>query len=539
MEKRLDILMVASECGKVAKAGGLGDVVFDLSNNLKKLDYNVKIIIPYYEVINLDAFFLKEFKLEFGRINYKFYLYKTQVDNLDIYLIKSQNFFSGETGGIYVDSDRYSRGPFEDDAKRFAFFSKCVCELLIGFEDFKNVNVLHNHDWHTGVIPVLLKLCSKYRSVSDRLKTVFTIHNLDYQGVRPFYDTQYNELTSFETWFPDLYEIIVKDKIFSKIKSPKIFYPCFNPMRAGINLSDFVNTVSPSYAGEITQKDNLKKNFFGGRGLERDLQKLYKKGNLFGILNGIDYDEHNPANLIPPFNFENENWSSNKLFHKKEFIENFIVHIEKIYERQKDKFINWETISEKIKNYKNTNYIDKPLFVSVSRAVTQKLGILIEKVGKSLLADEIAKSNIFLIIIGTGELQEKLETLNRYDNIFYIAAFDRVFADKLYAAGDFFLMPSYFEPCGISQMIALRYGTIPIANEIGGLKDTIRDKKDGFLFTARSKEGIKKSFIETFKESVKIYRDKNKFNDMQICALKQKFSWENSVTEYLKIYGRP
>lgn len=533
----LNILMAASECRGIAKAGGLGDVVYDLSNSLRKNGIKVSIIIPFYEIVKLDSVFLDEFKIEFGMINYKLSLYKTLLNGVDVYLLKNQNFFSGETGNIYIDSDRYKRGPFEDDARRFAFFSKCVCELLLKCSIFKDINILHCHDWHTGLIPTLLNFESDYKTLLSRLRTIFTIHNLDYQGVRPFYDIQYNELTSFETWFPDLYNNIHKNRVMKLIKDPKIFNPCFNPMRAGINLSDFVNTVSPSYAIEITKKDNMKKNFFGGRGLEKDLQKLYKSNKLKGILNGIDYDEINPGKLNPPFEVDSSDCFFNKQKHKIDLISNLDVYLKNIYEKVNYRFVNWERINKKIMSYSKEKFLNMPLFVTVSRAVTQKLGIMMEKFHKDTLINEIAEKKMFLIIIGTGELQEKLEILNNYENVFYIAAFDQSFADKLYCSSDFFLMPSYFEPCGISQMIALRYGSLPIVNQIGGLKDTIRNLSNGFVFKGDNKDKIKQSFIDCITNAIDIYyNDKKKFQEMQITAMNERYSWDKSVEDYLNIY---
>ncbi|HOV13900.1 MAG TPA: glycogen/starch synthase, partial [Spirochaetota bacterium] len=428
--------------------------------------------------------------------------------------------------------------PFEDDAKRFAFFSKCVCELLLNFEEFKEINVLHNHDWHTGVILILLNLCEQYKTINQKFRKIFTIHNLDYQGVRPFYDTQYNELTSFESWFPDLYKRISKTKLYSLIKAPKIFYPCFNPMRAGINLSDFVNTVSPSYSKEITEKDDISKNFFGGRGLEGDLKKIFKKGKLLGILNGIDYEENNPRKLNPPIDWDIPNGLENKQVHKKDLISNLPTYLENIYNKQKDKFVNWDSISDKLKDYNKDKFIDLPLYVTVSRVVTQKLGILLEKYDKSIVIDQIKNKKMLFILIGTGELQEKLEFLNNFENVFYIAAYDTNFADRLYHSGDFFLMPSYFEPCGISQLISLRYGTLPIVNNIGGLKDTVTHMETGFVFDGKNKDAIKKSFIKSITDTIDIFNtDKQKIIEMQQNAMKKRFDWESAIKEYIRIYS--
>jgi len=308
-------------------------------------------------------------------------------------------------------------------------------------------------------------------------------------------------------------------------------------MRAGINLSDLVNTVSLTYASEILKKDNIKNSFFGGRGLERDLINLNKNGKLFGIINGIDYKLHDPNRLEPPFDSDNPQSLQNKTTHKREFITNLSSYIKRIHEEEGDRFINWERVSKKLDGFNYQEFIELPLYVTVSRVVSQKLGIFLEKYGKELVIDRIAEQKLLFIIVGTGELQEKLEFLNDFPNIFYIASYAPSFAEKLYHSGDFFVMPSYFEPCGISQLIALRYGTLPIVNSVGGLKDTVTHNKTGFVFGGKNSGEIKNSFIDRLKESINIYNnDKERLIVMGSSAMKERFDWERSVKEYAKLY---
>ena len=147
--------------------------MLDLSTELKKNEkygINVKIILPYYDVVKVTGESVGEFQVEFGKINYKFSLYKTTINGVEIYLIKNGVFFAGEKESIYIDSDKYKRGPFEDDAKRFAFFSVCVCELLLVYDEFRDINILHNHDWHTGTIFLLLQLSHRYQTISNKFK---------------------------------------------------------------------------------------------------------------------------------------------------------------------------------------------------------------------------------------------------------------------------------------------------------------------------------------------------------------------------------
>jgi len=268
-----NILLIGAEYRGIAKRGGLGDVIADMPVQLRNNNIQINVIIPYYEIIKNETSFVKEFVVKFGKNERSVELHITYIDNFKVHLLKSDEFFGGVYGEVYINSDKYRRGPFEDDAKRFAFFCKATLEILLNYNQFANINILHCHDWHTTTLITLLKYKKRFESINKKVKTLFTIHNLDYQGVRPFSTSdKKKKLISFESWFPNTYESIkdnkeVMDKI-KDLKDPK----CFSSMRAGINLADFVNTVSPTYAKEITQKDNFEKNFFGGRGLEKDLK---------------------------------------------------------------------------------------------------------------------------------------------------------------------------------------------------------------------------------------------------------------------------
>jgi len=373
--------------------------------------------------------------------------------------------------------------------------------------------------------------------LAKKLKTVFTIHNLDYQGVRPFEMKENGNLPCFKSWFPQLYENLKADNKLTYIKDLND-QSCFNPMRAGIRCSNIANTVSPTYSKEITKKDNLSENFMGGRGLESDLKKLYDNHKLKGILNGLDYKGNNPKELNPPFDSTIGNWMISKECHKIQFLKNFSSNVQEIYQKIGDKFLNKETIFEKLKTYKYEEMKSKILIVAVTRVVNQKMGILAEKLGKdSTLIEEMLKKNIFLIVFGSGELSPQMEKINSFKNGFFINAFNPEFAKNLYIVGDLFLMPSDFEPCGISQMIAMRYGCLPLAHNIGGLHDTISNMDTGFLYSGSDRNNAKKALLATFEKAIScFYNKKDMWNIMQEHSMTKRFLWYNSAKEYIKMY---
>jgi len=450
-----------------------------------------------------------------------------------LYLVKSKEFFSGKNGTIYINSppDR----PFEDDAKRFGFFCKCVAEIVKNSKEFQKIDVVHCHDWHSSLFLLLLKCDPEYSKLSKKLRSLFTIHNLDYQGIRPFELKNDNEFRSFSSWFPDLYDRLKEKKnILNLIVDPKSSDFCINLMRTGINLSDFVNTVSPTYANEIIKKDDIERSFFGGRGLEEDLGRIfYKEKRLAGILNGIDYNEIDSKKGKFPYDIDIAEWHKIRYEYKKYIIENLEKEIEKIA------FKNKRNILKKVKSINKRDWIEKPLFISITRVVSQKLGILFEKVTDRFVYEEILKKNLNYIIIGNGELEDNLQSLNKYPNFIFINAFAPELANDLYKCADFFLMPSDFEPCGISQLIALRYGTLPIVHDIGGLHDTVKNMDTGFSYYGTNRLATKYSLIQTIEKIIFYYNNEKEFlYFMQQNAMKERFSWDNSVEKYMNIYQK-
>ncbi len=388
-------------------------------------------------------------------------VWKITEENINCYFIENDYYFNRENFYGYYD-----------DGERFIFFSKAITEL---FRDMENPpQVVHTHDWQTAAVNVYLQ---------EKVKTVFTIHNLRYQG--RFGREAFDELM-------DLPETYFTDKGLE-------YYGDLNLMKGGIIFANHITTVSPNYSKEIMGE-------FFGEGLDGVLRANEQK--VSGILNGLDYEEYNPCN--DKALFYNYRSSMDRKLRNKE-------KLQEICELEVNK--------------------KKPLLTLVSRFTEQKvLDLLI------YIMDELLRKDIQLIVHGNGEkyYEDTLRSFEKKypDNYRLIQGFKEDMARKIYSGGDIFLMPSLFEPCGISQMIALNYGNIPVVREVGGLKDTIipfnefTSEGNGFSFANYNGE----EFLKVIEYALEIYKDKDKWNELFKNALKSKFTWEKSAKEYMEIY---
>lgn len=530
--KKLSVLMVAAECRGIAKVGGLADVVFDLSQALRLAGHEVHVIIPCYEVGAVPPQAKRETKLDF-LVRFEgeavaTRLVQTEVSGLVIHLIEAP-LFRGEEGSIYVDSQKRGKGPFEDDARRFAFFSAAVWDLVKHHPPFSTVQVLHCHDWHTSWIPLLAKLDNE----ASRFPSVFTIHNLDYQGTRPW-DEPYAPGASWRQWFPERWDTLVGSGWVETLSDPQAPH-CFNPMRCGIRMADAVNTVSPSYALEITQPDDPASNFIGGRGLEADLLRRQAEGRLWGILNGLDYHAFDPDQLTPPYNAKTPDLIKVRRQHRDHLWETFPSRLESLVLKHGSRFGNSDRARAHLSVFL-TQTAGLPLTVCVTRAVSQKLGLFTETLtSDQTVAQAFLTTGTALLVIGSGELQDKLEPLNDEPTALFLQVFDAEFATTLYAVGDLFLMPSDFEPCGISQLMALRFGCLPLVHNRGGLHDTVRDGQTGFVFEGTDRASAKREFLATSVRAVATVQG-SQAEGMIRQAMTERFEWTRSVVEYEGIY---
>ncbi len=471
----MKILMVSSETVPFSKSGGLADVVGALSKALVDENNEVSIFMPFYSFIDKKGF-KKGIELSVSMLNKaeKAEVYEKKADGVT-YLALAHPYFT-EREGIY-GKDSFS--PYIDNAARFLFFSKCAIEYAK--ESKIHFDVIHAHDWPAGLVPFYAN-AAKLKS-----KTVFTIHNLAYQGSFSPYDA-----------------ILAGDELPKEAFVGFGEERRFNMLNGAILTSDVITTVSPTYAEEI-------KSEAFGCGLESVLKE--RENSLYGILNGIDYKEWSPSKD----QFFTSHFSSSNLKGK-------------------------ENLKEEIlKEYGLEEYKEKPLFALISRLAEQKgFNELLLEGDESALETILKKNNSAFIIIGTGDDRyvSKLKELDeKYENISVNILFSNSASHRLEGAADFFLMPSKYEPCGLNQMYSEHYGTLPIASRTGGLNDTIIDMSEengtGFLIEKLTGDEI----IANVNRAIDLYNnDKKALKDARIRAMKKDFSWSRSAKEYISIY---
>ncbi len=477
-KRKINVLMAAAECSPFAKVGGLADVVGSLPKALQNKGCVVKIIMPFYKTIDSKKYNTKL---------YKKYSIKFNGKNEIIEIHKT--FLPGSKVGVFLlknnsyisNGNIYQKGFNDLNQKRFSFFSLAISQVLplLGFK----ADIFHLHDWHTGLLVKLLASNKEYQNQ----KIVYTIHNLSVQGRW--------DIKRAKKIFRDYFDIFTKQDLKNST---------LNFMRLGIIYSDIINTVSPTYAKEIlTNKYS--------EGLKTELTK--RKKDLFGILNGLDYSFFNP--------------NTDKLIYKNFNIKNI-----------SGKAINKQKL---LRLLKLATSKDKPLIGVISRIYDQK--------GLDWVASiipKLVKKNAQIVILGTGDKNLEKKFINyakQYpNNVSALIKFDIESAQKIYAASDIFLIPSRFEPCGLTQMMSMCYGSVPIVRATGGLKDTVIPYKktnhkitgNGFVFTKENSQAL---FI-TIVKALKVYDNKNDWKKLRYNCFKQDFSWNQSAKEYIKLYKK-
>lgn len=404
-------------------------------------------------------------------------LYKINFSGLDIYLIKSPLFKSTKVylgKRKYLKNGKYTRGT--RDIERFTFFSKAVVKAVK--DGYIKTDIIHCHDWHTALIPSFID--------EDNLdtKTLFTIHNLANQGIADL------DILDYAGLHHDITPALMED--YYDRDGGKI-----DLMKVGILSADKITTVSPNYAYEILTKEY-------GEDLESYLIRRQK--DLSGILNGLDIDFFDP--------------SHDKLIYKKYSKNNFMA-----CKAANKKYL------QAISQLPNK---DVPLFGLVTRLVKQKgLDILLPALDKILKTEDLQ-----VVALGTGhkDYENGLASLaKKYpEKLKANITFDIKLAQQIYAGSDFFLMPSSFEPCGLGQMIAMRYGTVPIVRQTGGLKDTVKHNLTGLVFTKYNTLEMTK----ILQSALKLYKNKAKIKKMVNRDMNQDFSWDKSAKEYLNLYKK-
>lgn len=469
------VIIVAAEAYPYCKVGGLADVVGALFKEMKKKEITVNLAIPFYRrLITLEN--LKEIRkleIKIGTEVHTFEVYGTEDGVL---LFDCPEFFDRE--GIYGEHGI----AYEDNPLRYAFFSKAVLEFIR--EEKIKVDILHLNDWQTALIAFYLRTIYKKASNLNTTATVFTIHNLGYQGLT-------------ERKFLPL--LGIPEKYFTPEKLE--FYGKINIMKAGILYSDIITTVSPTYAEEITTEEF-------GYGLEGVLSK--RKQDLYGILNGVDYEVSSPENDPHIWTRYSPDRLRGKTLCRRKLLEETGITAEGV-----------------------------PTVAYIGRLVEQKgLDILISAMKRAL------EWNVPFFILGEGEhlIEERLRELAREfkGRVFLKIGFDDVLARKLYAGADMVVVPSRYEPCGLVQIIALKYGTIPLVRKTGGLSDTVRDynpfTQDGYGFVFE--EYSASALWEALKRAFTVFTHKPEWRKLIRRAMVQDFSWKRSVEKYLEVYRK-
>ena len=474
-----NILFAASECVPFIKTGGLADVVSSLPKYFDKKKYDVRVVLPKYSCMNQkwkdQLEYMDHFYMNLAGEDRYVGILKYVQDGITFYFIDNEYYFNG-----FAPYDGDPRWNIE----KFAFFSKAVLSILPVI-DFRP-ELIHCHDWQTGLIPVYLDnfrfLGEYYRGI----KSVMTIHNLKFQGV---WDTS---TVRQITGLPEYY--FAPDKLEA--------YRDANLLKGGIVYADKVTTVSQTYAQEI-------KTPFFGEGLDGLMSA--RSNDLCGIVNGLDYDEYCP-------------------FKDTRIAKRFTVDT-----FRKNKVSNKLSLQEELGLDKDPKVM---MLGIVSRLTDQKGFDLIDYV-----MDELCQDAVQIVVLGTGEA--KYENMFRHfawkysnkvsANIFY----SEDMSHKIYASADAFLMPSLFEPCGLSQLMSLRYGTLPIVRETGGLKDTVEPYNEfektgtGFSFSNYNAHEM----LGTIRYAEHIYYDKKRdWNKIVERAMEQDFSWKNSAKQYETLY---
>lgn len=478
--RNLKILVVSAEVSPFAKTGGLADVVGSLPKALAALGNDVRVVMPCFRGIEKTPA-IADFPVQIGDRRATCIVRQGELkanlggaqQKVPVYLIDNYHYFDRE--GLYMH---------HDDGERFVFFCRAVLEMLPNI-DFQP-DVIHCNDWHTGPICAMLNTdYYRQRELYSKIATVFTIHNLKYQG-------HYSQDVLSLMGLPDNY--------FSPDKLE--FWGQVNFMKAGLVFADVINTVSNTYAREIQTTEY-------GEGLEGLLRK--RAQDLYGIVNGIDYQEFNPQSDPQIY----RNYSADDFWAKPE-----------------NKFALQREMGLPVK--------DVPVFGVVSRLVDQKGLDLIEATAQQILDQDVQ-----MVILGEGD--PRYEQLFRNlqlqypDQVGVFIGFNGVLAQKIYAGADLFLMPSRYEPCGLGQIISMRYGTIPIVRATGGLADTVFDFNEetgsgnGFSF----EEYLPEAFLATVNRALNLYwHQPEVWKSMVHRVLQLDYSWTKAAAEYMEVFDK-
>jgi starch synthase len=480
--------MAAGECVPFAKVGGLGDVIGALPLALEKLGVRVSVIMPRHRMIDLNRYAFTpqaapgtgRVPLGFESVPYDVHRARLPNSSVDVYLIGNDRFF--DRPGVYVDPE--TGRDYHDQADRWIFFQRAVMEFFKA--SVPAPDILHSHDHHTALIPAYLRKFYRTDYSYAQTRSVFTIHNMGFQGLFPR-DVVTRAGFSDAEFYPT---------------SPFEFYGAMNFMKVGITYADLVTTVSPTYAHEIQQSREF------GYGLEGVLRE--RSQSLIGILNGIDEDVWNPAtDRLITANYSSADLSG-KLENKKALLQNSGL---------------------------DSSHLDWPLVAMISRIEAQKGFDLVMSILEYLLSKDL-----YFVLLGSGNKDTEgylRSVIERHPGKAALRfGFDNGSAHLTEAGADIFLMPSKYEPCGLNQMYSMRYGAVPVVRRTGGLADTVHEYPPseglgtGFVFWDYDPE----HFRAAVDRALELWPDKTAWRQLMLNGMKQRLGWENSAQKYLEAY---
>ncbi len=480
MENKIKVLMATSECSPFVKVGGLADVVGALPVELNKQGLDARVILPLYRKVKIkyaDSLNFMGWKMvHMGWRSLYAGLFSLEMNGTTFYFVDNEYYFNFDQ--IYVE--------YVFDIERYCFFQRAVLDFMGDFMNFEP-NVLHCHDWQTGMMPMLLDAHFKKNGYHTDVQTVYTIHNLKYQGVHSI-DVVKEMLDLPGEYLRD--DFCIQDQ-------------AINMLKAGIVFSNSVTTVSPTYAYEIMTD-------YYGEGLNYTLQKYAYK--VSGILNGMNDLEYNPKNDDKiPMKYSVKNYEKGKAACKKSLQEQLGLDVNP----------------------------GAPLCAMISRLVDQKgLDLLL------YVIEEMLYDGMQIVILGTGDpyYERALADIaaNHRGAMCACIDFDSGLAHTIYAGADIFLMPSIFEPCGLSQLVAMAYGSVPVVRETGGLKDTVTPYNEytgegnGFSFANINAH----EFLFVTKYAADLYRNhKDVWKKIIETGMKGDYSWKKSAGEYAGLFS--
>ena len=466
----MKILYVTGEASPFAASGGLGDVMGALPPVMASYGGNIacEVILPLYKTVKEEyrAKMKKvvdiSFNLSWRKTGATIYCYHWH--DVDYYFVENHYYFDRD--GLYGEGD---------DGERFAFFSMAVLEYLKVCKSAPDI--LHANDWQAALSVVYLKTEFSHIAKLSSIRTVFTIHNIEYQG-------------KFDPYI--LGDVFGLDNKYYSILE---WDGCINLMKGALAVSDYVTTVSPNYAKELCDE-------YFSFGLSPMIRSISDK--FIGILNGIDYEAFSPENGLDIYRaYGSADRKEGKAYNKRE-----LQHELGLPERN-----------------------DVPLIAMITRLTAGKGVDLVLRV-----LDDIMSRDVQFVLLGTGDsMYEQAFSAfgDRHCAFMPLIRFDRALSKKIYAAADIFLMPSKSEPCGLAQMIACSYGTLPIVRSVGGLHDSIRSMENGFVFHDFNAHQM----LDSIFDALNLYQSEKEFNRLADQAKKSDFSWQRSAAEYLEMYN--